>query len=83
MTKVAVVGVGHMGSAIIKGLKHNPKNHIIAENLVNPRVSKLAKELEFELVNTLADLVEKNPEIVILTTPANITLDLVPELMNH
>ena len=30
MTKVAVVGVGHMGSAIIKGLKHNPKNHNIA-----------------------------------------------------
>ena len=82
MTKVAVVGVGHMVSAIIKGLKHNPKNHIIAENPVNLRVSKLAKELEFELVNTLADLVEKNPEIVILTTPANITLDLVPELMN-
>ncbi|MGM9895742.1 MAG: pyrroline-5-carboxylate reductase [Lactobacillus amylovorus] len=82
MTKVAVVGVGHMESAIIKGLKHNPKNHIIAENLVNPRVSKLAKELEFELVNTVADLVEKNPEIVIFTTPANITLDLVPELMN-
>ena len=49
-------------------LKHNPKNHIIAENLVNPRVSKLAKELEFELVNTVADLVKKNPEIVMHVT---------------
>lgn len=82
MTKVAVIGVGHMGTAIIKGFKHNPKNQIIAENPVNPRVSKLAKELDFELVNTLSELVDRNPEIVILTTPANITLDLMPELIN-
>lgn len=82
MTKIAVVGVGHMGSAIIKGLKSNPKNQIVAENPVNPRVSKLAKELNFELCNTLADLIDKNPEIVILTTPASITLDLLPELIN-
>lgn len=82
MTKVAVVGVGHMGSAIIKGLKNDPENHIIAENPVNPRVSKLAEELDFDLVNTLSDLVDKDPEIVILTTPANITLDLIPELIN-
>lgn len=82
MTKVAVIGVGHMGSAIIKGLKSNSENTIIAENPVNPRVSKLAQELDFKLVNTLDDLVDQEPEIVILTTPAKITLDLVPELIN-
>lgn len=82
MMKVAVVGVGHMGSAIIKGLKDSPENCIIAENPVNPRVSKLANELNFKLVNTLSDLVDQDPEIVILTTPANITLDLIPELIN-
>lgn len=52
MTTIAVIGVGHMGSAIIKGLKNNPENYIIAENPVNPRVSKLAEKLDFELVNT-------------------------------
>lgn len=73
MTTIAVIGVGHMGSAIIKGLKNNP------ENPVNPRVSKLAEKLDFKLVNTLSDLIAKEPEIVVLTTPANITLDLIPE----
>ncbi len=29
MTTIAVIGVGHMGSAIIKGLKNNPENYII------------------------------------------------------
>lgn len=82
MTKVAVVGVGHMGSAIIEGLNNNPNNQIIAENPVNPRVSKLAKKFDLDLVHTLPDLVDKKPEIVILTTPAEITLNLVPELMN-
>lgn len=80
MTKIAVVGVGHMGSAIIKGLKSNSQNSIIAENPVNPRVSKLAQELDFELVNSLSDLVKLNPEIIILTTPANITLKIAEEL---
>ena len=79
MTTIAVIGVGHMGSAIIKGLKNNPENYIIAENPVNPRVSKLAEKLDFKLVNTLSDLIAKEPEIFVLTTPANITLDLIPE----
>ncbi|XGK33776.1 hypothetical protein ACERHZ_04785 [Lactobacillus acidophilus] len=48
-------------------------------NPVNPRVSKLAEKLDFKLVNTLSDLIAKEPEIVVLTTPANITLDLIPE----
>lgn len=82
MTKVAVIGVGHMGSAIIEGLNKNPKNQIIAENPVNPRISKLAEKLGFDLVHTLSDLVDMDPDIVILTTPAKITLDLVPELIN-
>lgn len=82
MTKVAVVGVGHMGSAIIQGLSNNNENEIIGENPVNPRVSKLANELGFALANNMADLVEKEPEIVVLTTPAPITLSVIPELMN-
>lgn len=82
MTKIAVVGVGHMGTAIIKGLKKNDHHEIIGENPVNPRVAKLAKDLDFELVNTIQDLIVKNPEIVILTTPAPVTLSIIPELIN-
>ena len=64
MTTIAVIGVGHMGSAIIKGLKNNPENYIIAENPVNPRASKLAEKLDFELVNTLSDLIANIPVAV-------------------
>ena len=32
MTKIGVIGVGQMGSAIIKGLKKDATNKIIGEN---------------------------------------------------
>ena len=34
MTKIGVIGVGQMGSAIIKGLKKDATNKIIGENPV-------------------------------------------------
>ena len=49
MTKIGVIGVGQMGSAIIKGLKKDATNKIIGENPVNPRVSRLAEKLDFKL----------------------------------
>ena len=82
MVKIGIIGVGHMGGAIIKGLKKNPNNKIITENPVNPRVDKLAKELDFEVTNTILDFISKNPEIIILTTPAPITLKIAEELKN-
>ncbi|GAA3638813.1 pyrroline-5-carboxylate reductase [Lactobacillus hamsteri] len=82
MTKIGIIGVGHMGSAIIKGLKKNPNNKIITENPVNPCVDKLAKELDFEVTNTILDFMSKRPEIIILTTPAPITLKIAEELKN-
>ncbi|WP_251716322.1 pyrroline-5-carboxylate reductase [Lactobacillus agrestimuris] len=80
MTKVAVIGVGHMGTAIIKGLKLNPENLIIAENPVNPRVTKLSKEIGFDLVNKVENLTDFQPEIIFLTTPAKITLKVAEGL---
>lgn len=80
MTKIAVIGVGHMGSAIIKGLIKNERNQIIAENPVNPRVSKLAKELNFDLFNSIEELRSQKPEIIILTTPAKLTLQVANQL---
>ena len=46
---VAVVGVGSMGSAIIKGLTNTKQFEIIGENPVNPRVTKLSQELGFKV----------------------------------
>ena len=77
---VAVVGVGSMGSAIIKGLTNTKQFEIIGENPVNPRVTKLSQELGFKVVNELEDVVAAAPDFVILTTPAPITLDVAKEL---
>lgn len=80
--KIGIIGVGHMGSAIIEGLKKNPENEIIAENPVNPRVSKLAEKFGFTLFNDINEFQKQNPEIVILTTPAEITLRVANQLRN-
>lgn len=82
MTKVGIIGVGHMGTAIIKGLKENPNNEIIAQNPVNPRVNKLAKQIGFTLFTDLNKFLETKPEYVILTTPAAITLKVANDLHN-
>ena len=81
MTKIAVIGVGHMGSAIIKGLvKSSPDNIIIGENPTNPRVNDLAQQLGFDLIDNLLDLNNLKPDIVILTTPAPLTLQVAKGL---
>ena len=82
MTKIGVIGVGQMGSAIIKGLKKDATNKIIGENPVNPRVSRLAEKLDFKLVHAIHDLINLDLDYVFLTTPAKITLQIIPELIN-
>ena len=80
--KIAVVGVGQMGSAMIEGLSKNPKNELVAENHKNPRVEKLSEKLNFNLVNTITELINLKPEIVILTLPAKVTIEVVKKLKN-
>lgn len=78
--KIAVIGVGHMGSAIIKGLLSQAENHVIGMNPVNPRVSKFAQEEGFHLVNSCEEVVSKKPAVVIVTTPAKVTLTVLKQL---
>lgn len=77
---VAVIGAGNMGTAILKGLNNLDKYDLLVQNPKNPRVSKLADELGFELVHDNAAVVAKNPAFVILTTPAPVTLEVGKEL---
>lgn len=74
MTKIAIIGAGHMGSAIIQGFTNIENNKIIVENPSNPRVDKLAKKYNFKLVHSFEEIIKWKPEVVILTTPAAITL---------
>lgn len=78
--KIAIVGVGNMGSAIIKGLVNQHRDTVIAMNPTNPRVTKLATELGFKLFNTYDELVTAQPDVVILTTPAPVTTAVAAKL---
>lgn len=77
---VAVIGVGSMGSAIIEGLSNLNRFNLIGENPVNPLVDKLRNKYGFTLVHELSRVVELEPDYVILTTPAPITLKVAKEL---
>lgn len=78
--KITVVGVGSMGGAIIKGLASSSADEVSGLNPTNPRVSRLADYLHFKLFNTASEVVEYQPDVVILTTPANITVAVAKEL---
>lgn len=78
--KIAVIGVGSMGSAIIRGLVKTKHFEIIGENPDNPRVTKLGHELGFTVVNDNQDVIKAQPDFVILTTPAPLTLEIAQEL---
>ena len=78
--KIAIAGAGNMGSAILTGLKAAGQTELLALNPVNPRVSEFATANQIELVHTPTDLIAKHPAVVILTTPAPITLDVARQL---
>lgn len=78
--KITVVGVGNMGSAIIKGLLKTKQDHVMGMNPVNPRVSALAKKLDFPLYHSYEEVISQKPDIIILTTPAAVTLRVLNKL---
>lgn len=77
---ITVIGVGNMGSAIMKGLNNTKQFNLSAMNPINPRVSKLAKELGFKLVNNASDVKALAPDVVIMTTPAPVTTAVAKSL---
>lgn len=71
--KIAEIGVGNMGGAILTGLSHSGHDDLIAFNPANPRVDQLADKLGAQRVTKAQDLVDLKPDLLILTTPAPIT----------
>lgn len=78
--KIAVVGVGSMGGAIVQGLNNLDKYDLLALNPENPRVDKLAREFKFQLVHDPQSLIKLQPDVVILTTPAPVTVEVAGQL---
>lgn len=77
---ITVIGVGNMGSAILKGLDNTKQFTLSAMNPVNPRVSKFTKEYGIKLVNNAADVLGLAPQVVIMTTPAPVTTAVAKSL---
>ena len=71
--KIAVIGVGNMGGAILTGLANQSQNELIAYNPANPRVDKLADKLGAQRMTEVSAVVSAKPDLLIFTTPAPIT----------
>lgn len=80
MTKVAVVGTGSMGSAILQGLAKTDQVELVAANHPNPRAQQLADQLGFKLYEENSEIVPEQPDVVILTVPVPVTLAVAKEL---
>ena len=80
MKKVAIVGTGSMGSAILEGLAKTKQVNLVATNHPNPRAKQLADQLKIKLYERNQDLIAEQPDVVILTVPVPVTLDVAKEL---
>lgn len=77
--KVGIIGVGAMGGAIAQGLaKHDVD--LVLQNPENPRVTKLAEQIHAQLVHDTKGLAAAKPDLVMLVTPAPITLEVAKTL---
>jgi pyrroline-5-carboxylate reductase len=77
--KIAVIGVGNMGSAIMKGLARKTKNDLIAFNPANPRVDHFAAKIGAQRMTTADELIAATPDLLIFTTPAPITASVAKQ----
>lgn len=78
--KITVIGVGNMGSAIIKGLINAKQDTVAGLNPANLRVTKLGQELGFTVLTHNNELQAFAPDVIILTTPAPVTLNVAGNL---
>lgn len=79
---IAIIGSGNVGSALGKGWLN--AGHTVVFGVRNPDSPKTQKALELipgALVKTVADAVA-NAEVIVLTTPPESVLELIPLLGN-
>ncbi len=78
--KIAIIGIGAMGGAILKGYCKTGQFDLLAMNPDNPRVTKLTDQLHVDLANNSQAVVDGQPDAVILTTPAPVTVEAAKQL---
>lgn len=76
--KIGILGVGNMGKAIIEGLKNvYDAKDIYAMNPVNPKVAAFQSKIGFNLYSQYVDLEKNHLDVLIVTTPAPITVQIL------
>jgi pyrroline-5-carboxylate reductase len=80
--KIAFIGTGNMGQALIAGLKNiNPKLQIIAADKNNEILAKIADKYKIVKSNSNVEAVEQSEIIIIAVKPQNID-QLMAEIAN-
>ncbi|RRG17780.1 pyrroline-5-carboxylate reductase [Weissella viridescens] len=79
--QVGIIGIGHMGQAIIDGLlnKIDPNEFILAAHRTNDAMQTYHDELGLQITTDYQDVLDAAPEFLIFTTPAPLTLDVMAQ----
>ncbi|MBM7617026.1 pyrroline-5-carboxylate reductase [Weissella uvarum] len=80
--EVGMIGVGHMGQAIVNGLlnKMDGSDLILSNHRLNSAMQNYADKQNVKVVTDNQELVAAKPKFLIFTTPAPITLDVMKEI---
>lgn len=82
MTKIAIIGSGNVGSALGKGWLR--AGHEVVFGVRDPHSSKTLKALALiqeAKVNSIHEA-SKNAEVIVITTPPEAVLELIPQLVD-
>ena len=80
MTKIAIIGSGNVGSALVKSW--SKAGHEVIFGVRDPQSPKTKKALAFipeAKVNTITQA-SKNADVIVITTPPEVVLELIPQL---
>ncbi len=77
--KIGVIGAGNMGTAMIKGWQNTGHDTIAVMNQKNPRVTKFCAERQLPLFHHANEMMDWQPDVLLLTTPASLTLNIIKD----
>lgn len=80
--QIGIIGAGNMGTAMIKGWLKAGETEMAVMNPKNPRVSDFCQENRLSLFHDAKALLNWGPAVLVFTTPAPLTLQIVKEFQN-
>ena len=77
--KIGVIGAGNMGTAMITGWQNTGHDTIAVMNPENQRVTKFCDERQLPLFHHANEMMDWQPDVLLLTTPASLTLNIIKD----